>query len=140
MGPNEIFATKLTEHRGSSRHFNDNGQVAWRRARCPLSLFRAGCILLFKTQSSASLHPGLRSITLSACSQVLPPQNALMTEYFALNTYWPNWKPVDNAVKSLCGYPPAQLPLKRTPRYEKTANPPPICLLLCQWLCAAEPR
>jgi hypothetical protein len=61
MGPIEIFAANLTQHRGSSEHSTT-------RARNPLPLFQSGPQLIFKTQGSASLHPGLRSSTPSAFS------------------------------------------------------------------------
>jgi hypothetical protein len=35
-----------------------------------------------KTQGSASLHPGLRSLTPSACSKRLAPENHLVAERF----------------------------------------------------------
>ena len=82
MGPNEIFAAKLTEHRGPSQHSTTTVRLPGPALAILCRSFRAGRILIFKAQGSASLHPGLRPITPSACSQVLRPENVLIAECF----------------------------------------------------------
>jgi hypothetical protein len=72
----------LSEHRGSSRHSTTTVRQPGQALAIVCRSFRAGRILIFKTQGSASLHPGLRSITPSAFSQVLPPENALIADCF----------------------------------------------------------
>jgi hypothetical protein len=69
MGPNEIFAAKLSEHRGSSRHSTRRSDSLDMRSLSSAALSERVAYLIFKTQGSASLHPGLRSITPSACSR-----------------------------------------------------------------------
>ena len=72
----------LSEHRGSSRHSTTTVRQPGQALAIVCRSFRAGRILIFKTQGSASLHLGLRSITPSAFSQVLPPENALIADCF----------------------------------------------------------
>jgi hypothetical protein len=77
MGPNEIFAATLgkTEaHPSIQRRRSDSLDT---RSLSSAAL-RAGRILIFKTQGSAPLHPGL--LRLRRVPQVLPPANALVAE------------------------------------------------------------
>jgi hypothetical protein len=67
MGPKRDFRGKTLGTPRLIPAFNDDGQDSLDR-RSLSSAAQSDRILIFKTQGSASLHPGLMSITPSSCS------------------------------------------------------------------------